>query len=54
VAAQVCQDKGWTSGVLSGEVTRLAFKLLGLSGKRAKHWLTIPTRSRSGKKCATG
>jgi transposase len=48
--AQVCYDKGWTSRVLSGEAIRLAVKRLGVSWKRAKHWITSPDPEYARKK----
>ena len=48
--AQVCCDKGWTSRVLSGEAIRLAVKRLGVSWKRAKHWITSPDPDDARKK----
>jgi transposase len=55
LAAAVCFEKGWTARVLSGEAIRLALKRLGVSWKRAKHWLTSPDPEYARKKkCATG
>ena len=54
LAAQVCFEKGWTARVLSREAIRLALKRLGVSWKRAKHWLTSPDPQYARKKkCAT-
>ena len=50
LAAQVCHEKGWTGRVLSGEAIRLALKRLGVSWKRAKHWLTSPDPEYARKK----
>ena len=40
--ARVCFEQGWTARVLSGEAIRLVLRRLGVSWKRAKHWLTSP------------
>ena len=50
LAARVCHRKGWTQRPLSGEAIRLALKRLGVSGKRAKHWLTSPDPAYARKK----
>ena len=42
LVAQLCHDKGWTPRRLSGETIRLVLKRLGVSWKRARHWLTSP------------
>jgi len=44
-AARACFDRGWTARVLSGEDIRLVLQRLGVSWKRAKHWLTSPDPS---------
>jgi transposase len=49
-AARVCFEKGWTARVLSGEAIRLVLKRLGVSWKRAKHWLTSPDPEYARKK----
>jgi transposase len=55
LAAQVCHEKGWTERSLSGEAIRLVLRRLGVSWKRAKHWLTSPDPEYARKKkCATG
>ena len=55
LAARVCHEKGWTERPLSGEAIRLALRRLGVSWKRAKHWLTSPDPEYARKKkCATG
>jgi transposase len=55
LAAEACFEKGWTARPLSGEAIRLALKRLGVSWKRAKHWLTSPDPEYARKKkCATG
>jgi len=48
--AQVCHAKGWTSRLLSGEAIRLAVRRLGVSWKRAKHWITSPDPDYARKK----
>jgi transposase len=54
LAAQVCFEKGWTTRPLSGEAIRLTLKRLGVSWKRAKHWLVSPDPLYASKKnCAT-
>ncbi len=54
LAAEVCHERGWTPRRLSGEAIRLALKRLGVSWKRAKHWLTSPDPAYARKKsCAT-
>ncbi|WP_020467932.1 helix-turn-helix domain-containing protein, partial [Zavarzinella formosa] len=40
--ARVCHDRGWTPRVLSAETIRQAIKRLGVSWRRAKHWITSP------------
>jgi transposase len=42
LVAQVCDAKGWTPRVLSLDTIRLAIQRLGVSWKRAKHWITSP------------
>ena len=55
LVACVCFEKGWTTRVLSGEAIRLALKRLGVSWKRAKHWITSPDPEYASKKnCVTG
>jgi hypothetical protein len=55
LAAQVCYEKGWTARPLSGEAIRLILKRLGVSWKRAKHWLVSPDPEYARKKnSATG
>ncbi len=41
LVAQVCHAKGWTPRVLSLDTIRLAIQRLGVSWKRAKHWITL-------------
>src|SRR5438067_1123874 len=50
LAAEVCHEKGWTERLLSGETIRLALKRLGVTWKRAKHWLTSPDPQYARKK----
>jgi transposase len=50
LAAQVCFEKGWTARVLSGEAVRQILKRLGVSWKRAKHWLVSPDPRYASKK----
>jgi transposase len=52
LAAHVCHERGWTRRRLSGEALRLALKRLGVSWKRAKHWLTPPDPAYARKKIA--
>jgi len=55
LVAQVCYEKGWMARPLSGEAIRLVLKRLGVSWKRAKHWLVSPDPAYARKKkCATG
>jgi hypothetical protein len=48
--AQVCHEKGWTRRVLSIETVRLAIGRLGVSWRRAKHWITSPDPAYARKK----
>ncbi len=48
--AQVCHDKGYAPRVLSIETVRLAVKRLGVSWRRAKHWITSPDPAYARKK----
>jgi transposase len=50
LVAQVCFEKGWTPRVLSDEAIRLAVKRLGVSWRRAKHWITSPDPAYARKK----
>ena len=55
LVASVCHEKGWTPRRLSGETIRLVLKRLGVTWKRAKHWLTSPDPQYARKKnSATG
>ena len=48
--AQVCHDKGYTPRVLSIEAVRQAIKRLGVSWRRAKHWISSPDPAYARKK----
>jgi transposase len=48
--AEACFERGWTPRVLTGEAVRQALKRLGVSWKRAKHWITSPDPSYARKK----
>jgi transposase len=48
--AEIVYAQGWTPRQLSGESIRLAFKRLGLSWLRAKHWITSPDPAYARKK----
>jgi hypothetical protein len=50
LVAQVCHDKGWTSRALSIETIRQAIRRLGVSWRRAKHWITSPDPAYARKK----
>jgi transposase len=50
--AQVCFEKGWTPRVLSNESLRLAVQRLGVSWRRAKHWIVSPDPAYARKKKA--
>ena len=50
LVAQVCYAKGWTPRVLSLDTIRLAVARLGVSWKRAKHWITSPDPAYARKK----
>jgi transposase len=53
--AAVCFAQRWTPRQLSGEAVRLALKRLGISWRRAKHWITSPDPAYARKKTrATG
>ena len=40
--ASVCHEQGWTGRALTGEAIRQALTQLGVSWRRAKHWLASP------------
>ena len=48
--ARVCHAKGWSPRVLSIETIRLAIGRLGVSWRRAKHWITSPDPADARKK----
>lgn len=48
--ARVCFERGWTPRVLGIESIRLAVQRLGVSWKRAKHWITSPDPAYARKK----
>src|SRR5215472_10430974 len=48
--AEVCFERGWTPRVLSLEAIRLAVRRLGISWRRAKHWITSPDPAYARKK----
>jgi transposase len=48
--ADVCFERGWTPRVLSLEAIRLAVRRLGISWRRAKHWITSPDPAYARKK----
>ena len=50
LVAQVCHDRGWSPRVLSPETIRLAIRRLGVSWRRAKHWITSPDPAYARKK----
>jgi transposase len=50
LVARVCHAKGWTPRVLSLDTIRLAIGRLGVSWKRAKHWITSPDPAYARKK----
>jgi hypothetical protein len=50
LVADVCHDRGWTPRVLSIESIRLAIRRLGVSWRRAKHWITSPDPAYARKK----
>jgi len=42
LAADVCWERGLTPYLVSLETIRQALKRLGVTGRRAKHWITSP------------
>lgn len=50
LVADVCHERGWTPRVLSIDTIRLAIRRLGVSWKRAKHWITSPDPAYARKK----
>jgi len=52
LVAQVCFEQGWTPRRLSSETIRRAIARLGVSWKRAKHWISSPDPAYTRKKQA--
>ena len=52
LVAQVCHDRDWTPRVLSSETIRQAICRLGVSWRRAQHWITSPDPAYTRKKKA--
>jgi transposase len=52
LVAEVCHQRGWTPRLLSIEAIRLAIRRLGVSWRRAKHWITSPDPAYTRKKKA--
>jgi len=52
LVAAVCSERGWTPRVLSIDTIRLAIQRLGVSWRRAKHWITSPDPAYARKKHA--
>jgi transposase len=50
LAAEVCFENGWTPRRLTGEAIRQALQRLGVSWRRAKHWITSPDPAYARKK----
>jgi transposase len=50
LVADVCFAKAWTPRRLSIETVRLAVRRLGVSWRRAKHWITSPDPAYARKK----
>ena len=50
LVAQVCFARGWTPRRLSIDTIRLAVRRLGVSWRRAKHWITSPDPAYARKK----
>ena len=50
LVADVCFEKAWTPRRLSLDTIRLAIRRLGVSWKRAKHWITSPDPAYARKK----
>src|SRR5262245_4493493 len=48
--AEVCHERGWTPRPLSIEAVRHAVARLGVSWRRAKHWITSPDPAYARKK----
>ena len=52
LVARVCFEKGWAPRVLSPDAIRLAVQRLGVSWRRAKHWIRSPDPAYARKKNA--
>jgi transposase len=52
LVAEVCFAKGWTPRVLSRDTMRLAVKRVGISWRRAKHWIRSPDPAYARKQAA--
>jgi transposase len=50
LVAAVCFEKGWAPRVLSPEAIRQAVRRLGISWRRAKHWIRSPDPAYARKK----
>jgi len=50
LVAEVCAERGWTPRRLSSEAIRQAIQRLGVSWRRAKHWITSPDPAYARKK----
>lgn len=50
LVARVCFAQSWTPRVVSLDTIRLAIRRLGVSWKRAKHWITSPDPAYARKK----
>jgi transposase len=50
LVAEVCHSRGWTPRVLSAESIRHAVRRLGVSWRRAKHWIRSPDPAYARKK----
>jgi transposase len=50
LVAEVCHANGWTPRRLTGEAIRQALARLGISWRRAKHWITSPDPAYARKK----
>jgi transposase len=50
LVAEVCAEHGWTPRRLSIETIRQAIRRLGVSWRRAKHWITSPDPAYARKK----
>jgi len=50
LVARVCFEKGWAPRALSPDAIRLAVQRLGVSWRRAKHWIRSPDPAYARKK----